>query len=103
MITGKALLVIQRHATGFDIDSYVQSCSSSDWTARESVKDALWCAGWGPLPLPVAADRLSVGEAVRVAVTYWLTCTEDYWGERDYDFGYTKVRVLRRQSPRERY
>ena len=91
IISGKALLVIERRDC--EADRY-----ETNAFGRWNLADDLGLIGDG-LPGPGCVWRLKLqpGERVRVAVSFYLVYSTDYWGECDVDIEYRRCRVLRRQ------
>lgn len=100
IIRGKALLVIDRlnsEHVRYDIHAFIRSCTPGTDASYDCVQEAFWCAACGAHSVPNAAYKMQIGDRLRIAVTYQLTYTQDYWGEWDSDLVYLKERVLRRQ------
>jgi hypothetical protein len=105
VFTGKALLVITRNedVSGYhwDITPYIQSINTDD--PGGEVNEAFYfIMSHDYHPAPAAAYRMDVGDTIRVAVTFELHFSRDYWGECDSDLYLTKERVLRKQPYNEK-
>jgi len=102
LITGKALLVIERldsKYVPFRVDAFIQSAVGGP-CARECASEDFGLLATESLPVPSAVLKLKVGDRVRVHVVYEFCYTQDYWGEWDVDLTYHKQRVRRWQPVR---
>ena len=107
---GKVLLVIERRADdtcgtrSYDTHSFLQTCSSDNCWARDSVQEDLWCITNEELPGQVR--RMEVGDVMRITATYTTRHTR-YDGpegtEFDSEVTLDKCRVRRHQRPKARY
>lgn len=104
---GKALLVITRleSDTGFrfDIHPFIQSCSSNSDDYYGELMEVFSCVEYDVLPAPPQAYKIEIGETIRVAVTYYISYTQDYFGEWNCDLEFLKTRILRKQKPKKFY
>lgn len=104
-LKGKALLVITRVSDSmFDVHGFIQSCSTTSPEGVDAVQDEFQHMRYEIHPLPVDSRKIGLGETWRIAVTYECGWHHDeFLGEWDSELYFDKVRVLRRQKPRERY
>lgn len=95
MITGKALLIIEKTDTDeYYTDVHVQSSSHKDkWISLEDLSYI------SDTELPEAAYKLkNIGDKVWVKVKYKICYHVDYYGEADVDIYFTKEKIIRKRK-----
>lgn len=96
-IVGKALLVIERtdsKYTPLEIHPFIQSAAGGEWAHECAGEDVCYLH---QDDLPKRVRQLKEGERARVAVTFEIVYTQDYWGECDMEVFIHKAKVLRIQ------
>lgn len=106
IITGKALLVIESSGPNYSpsVHAFIQSAWGGEYARDCAYEDLPMLVELYGLPDLKPFKKRPEGEVLRVAVSFTLVYTKDYWGECDMDLKIGRCRVLRRQKPRkERY
>lgn len=106
IIIGKALLVIESGGPEYSpsVHAFIQSATGGEYAHSCAHEDLPMLVELHELPDLKPFKKMPEGEVLRVAISFTLVYTRDYWGECDVDLEVNKMRVLRRQKPRkERY
>lgn len=103
-IAGKALLVIDKQDSRYIpyvvrpliLTPYARK-EGENWAHEGAQEDIEACFISGHIQIG-AMKRMAVGDRIRLAVTYELIYSRDYWGEHDVDLELHRCRLLRYQK-----
>lgn len=103
VITGKALLVIESSGANYSpgVHAFIQSAQGGEYAHECAYEDLPMLVEFDGLPGLKPFKKMPEGEVLRVAISFTLVYTKDYWGECDVNLEVNRCRVLRRQKPRK--